>query len=81
MHTRQWPHSFVRSLFVSHRLSTAIFIVSLIFSMSSMTFISHVSFFRVSTISIYYGLGIGWVRMVLEHSPRIFCYFLFLVEK
>ncbi len=43
----------VRSLFVPHRLSAAIFVVSLIFSMSSITFISRISFFGVSTISIY----------------------------
>ena len=45
---------FVCSLFVFHKLSAAIFVVSIILSMSSITFISHVSFFGMSTTSIYY---------------------------
>ena len=45
---------FARSLFVAHRLRAAIFVTSVIFSTSSMTFMSRISFLGVFIISIYY---------------------------
>ena len=66
----------MRSLFVPHRLRAAILVTSIIFSMSSVTFISRISFFVVSTISIYYivfSLGLDTMaRMVF--CPQGFAY-------